>query len=445
MPLSRRRFLIASGVTGAGALAAGAGVLSWDALHGAAADRPLAAGTGVLVVVTLYGGNDGLNTVIPFQDPAYRQARGDLAPAEPDVHPLADGLALAPALPGLAGLWKEGRLAVVRGVGYPEPDHSHFRSMAIWQTASPRTASTSGWIGRWLDALAAKDGATGGPAGGSTAGPTGGSAGGQAGGADPLRALAIGPTLPPLLVGDHTVGSAVPTGGFAAPSGRLEADLHALYRPDPADSPLAARAAASGADLFTVAGALAPVLADVPERDAGTQGQLDGGDPGAGGGDGGELGAQLDVVARAITAGVPTRVYSVSLGGFDTHAAEDGTHTRLLGQLDAALTRFHRSMAATPRGSAVTTMVYSEFGRRVAANASGGTDHGTAGPVLLLGRPVRGGFFGDQPPLTDLDDGDLRVTTDFRSVYATLLERVLGTEAGTVLGSDESFPRLAFL
>ncbi|MBE3206201.1 DUF1501 domain-containing protein [Parafrankia sp. CH37] len=439
MPLSRRRFLLASGVTGAAAVAAGAGAVSWDVLHDAATRRPLADGTGILVIVTLYGGNDGLDTVVPIEDPAYRTARGDLAAAAQDVHPLADGLALAPALSGLAGLWNAGRLAVVSGVGYPEPDHSHFRSMAIWQSASPRTASTSGWIGRWLDATATRAGSSGG---------------------DPLLALAIGPTLPPLLVGEHAVGAAVPTGQFAAPDGREGELLRTLYRPDPADSPLRAWVARSGADMFTVAGALGPVLADAPERAAGTSGQLEGaatgGDDaaagaagGAGaagdGGDGGELGVQLDVVARAIGAGVPTRVYSVSLGGFDTHAAESGTHARLLRELDAALTRFDRALAAGPRAGAVTTMVYSEFGRRVVPNASGGTDHGTAGPVLILGHPVRGGCFGEQPSLTALDDGDLRVTTDFRSVYATLLEGVLGTEADVVLGSDARLPRLAFL
>ncbi|MBL7516549.1 DUF1501 domain-containing protein, partial [Frankia sp. CNm7] len=156
-------------------------------------------------------------------------------------------------------------------------------------------------------------------------------------------------------------------------------------------------------------------------------------------------GAQLDVVAAGIRAGGPARVYAVSLGGFDTHTQEKATHARLLGQLDAALTRFQAAVADDPHGAAVTTLVYSEFGRRVAANASGGTDHGTAGPVLVLGTRVAGGFHGNPPSLTDLDDGDLKVTTDFRSVYATVLERCLGTEAGVVLGTRERFDRLAFL
>jgi uncharacterized protein (DUF1501 family) len=135
----------------------------------------------------------------------------------------------------------------------------------------------------------------------------------------------------------------------------------------------------------------------------------------------------------------------VNLGGFDTHTDEKGTQANLLGQLDAALGRFQAAVDADPHGAGVTTVVYSEFGRRVAANGSGGTDHGEAGPVLVLGSRVKGGFYGDQPSLTRLDAGDLIFTTDFRSVYATVLERVLGTDAGTALGTTERLPRLAFL
>jgi uncharacterized protein (DUF1501 family) len=448
MPFDRRRFLIASGMTGG--LAAAGGVVGYQALRDAAADHPLADGTGILVVVTLYGGNDGLNTVIPYQDAAYRAARPELAYADNEVLPLSDGLALNPSMKGLHALWGRRQLAIVRGVSYPKPDHSHFRSMSIWQTASPTTSSTTGWLGRWLDAQPA----------------------------DPLRAIAIGPTLPPLLVGARTAGATVPTGRFTAPSGALGQELHALYRPDPADGPLAARVASTGTDLFTVTERLGPVLANATDRQGSPAGELDtGGDAGdgAGGaaadptgasagspagsattpataaaaadgkGTGGELGAQLDVVAACVRAGVPTRVYAVNLGGFDTHTTEKSTQTQLLAELDTALTRFQSAIAEGPHGAGVTTVVYSEFGRRVAANASGGTDHGTAGPVLVLGPRVRGGFVGDQPDLTDLDDGDLKVTTDFRSVYATLLENVLGTDAGMVLGSSERFPRLTLV
>jgi len=435
MPFDRRRFLLASGVTGGLAAAAGAGVLGYHELHHAASEQPLAGG-GVLVVVTLYGGNDGLNMVIPVDDPAYASARPALAYSADEALPLNDGLALHPSLKGLRDLWDSHQLAIVRGVGYPKPDHSHFRSMAIWQTASPDTVVPTGWLGRWLDAQAAAD-------------PK------AAGSVPALRAISIGPTLAPLVVGASTAAAAVPTGTFKAPGGALGQELQLLYRPDPGRSgPLAARAASSGADLFTVASALAPVLASRTDQDQSRTGQLDNGTDSTGGtsstrtgakADAGELGEQLDVVAACIRAGVPTRVYSVNLGGFDTHTEEKATQAKLLGQLDAALSQFQTAVAANPHGAGVTTLVYSEFGRRVAANASGGTDHGTAGPVLVLGSRVRGGFYGDQPSLTNLDDGDLKASTDFRSVYATALERVLGTDAGAVLGPNEKFPRLAFL
>ncbi|MEY9998028.1 uncharacterized protein (DUF1501 family) [Streptomyces sp. V4I8] len=154
---------------------------------------------------------------------------------------------------------------------------------------------------------------------------------------------------------------------------------------------------------------------------------------GASAGGQGQLGRQLAVVAKAITAGVPTRAYSVSLGGFDTHSNEKGTQSQLLGQMDRDISAFLDEMRRTPAGRRVVVAVYSEFGRRVKANASDGTDHGTAGPVFILGERVKGGFYGEQPSLRKLDNGDMFMTTDFRDVYATLLERVLDTDPGKVL------------
>jgi uncharacterized protein (DUF1501 family) len=154
-------------------------------------------------------------------------------------------------------------------------------------------------------------------------------------------------------------------------------------------------------------------------------------------GRGGELADQLDVVARMVKAGVPTRVYNVSLGGFDTHADEKGTQERLLGELDAGIADFFEALGDDPRGRGVVLATFSEFGRRVAANGSDGTDHGTAAPVLVAGQPVTGGLYGEAPDLGDLDDGDLRFTTDFRRVFATLLERVLDTDPEVLGGGHE--------
>ncbi|MBB5959500.1 uncharacterized protein (DUF1501 family) [Saccharothrix tamanrassetensis] len=399
--LTRRRFLTLSGVTAAGALAVGATRVDWDTLMTAAADDPLDPDAAVLVVVTLYGGNDGLNTVIPAADRAYQNARPDLAYQPEDVLDLGEGLGLNPGLKGLKSLWDSQGLAIVRGVGYPEPDRSHFRSMAIWQTASPRTSVPTGWLGRWLDAT----------------------------GADPLRALSVEPVLPPMLAGAQTAAASLPLGGLTLPGGKLGAAFAALGAPQAGEEAWQARASRSVADLHNVVRVLGGAAHDQSGEDDPDEKR----DKGASAGGSSQLAAQLDIVANLIEADVPTRVYSVSLGGFDTHSDERDTQQRLLTELDGALTPFVQRMKRTDRGRRTVVLVYSEFGRRVHANASDGTDHGTAGPVFLLGEKVRGGFYGEQPSLTDLDNDDLKQTTDFRDVYATVLSDVLGTDPGRVL------------
>ncbi|MET0234191.1 MAG: DUF1501 domain-containing protein [Kibdelosporangium sp.] len=397
--VTRRRFLTWSGVTAAGALAIGGTQLNWFDLLSEAERNPLPPGAGVLVVVTLYGGNDGLNTVIPAADRAYQDARPELAYQPEDVLDIGDGLGLNPGLAGLKTMWDAKKLAIVRGVGYPRPDHSHFRSMAIWQTASPETSVRTGWLGRWLDAT----------------------------GDDPLRALSVEPVLPALLAGDRVAGACLPASGLQIPQDALGRAFVALGKPQAGEGKDFARAAKSIADLDEAARVLGEARArqedtDPPEDEERNKGASAGGR--------GSLGAQLDLVAGLVEASVPTRAYSVSLGGFDTHADERGTQQRLLTELDKALTAFTERMGDRN----VAVLVYSEFGRRVRANASDGTDHGTAGPAFLLGHNVNGGFYGQQPSLADLDDGDLRTTTDFRDVYATLIGRVLGSDPGVVLG-----------
>jgi uncharacterized protein (DUF1501 family) len=411
--LTRRKFLLASGVTGAAALAAGAGTVGWREIAGRAEADPLPSDASVLVLVTLYGGNDGLGTVVPYADGAYHDARPDLAYGEDEVLRLDDQLGLNPAMKGFKTLWDAKRLAIVRGVGYPKPDHSHFRSMDIWQSGSPDHPANTGWIGRWLDATRP----------------------------DPLRVVSVGATLPPLAVGAKAAGVALPLTSFEAPAGPLGAGVRRLAAADPADPPVQAMAARATGTLLSATAAFGPPL------DAARGGPHDDDDDekttGASAGGQGGLARQLAVVSRCVRAGVPAQVYAVSLGGFDTHADEKGTQSRLLGELDSAVSGLLADLAQDPRGSKVVVAVYSEFGRRVAANASQGTDHGTAGPLLVAGQPVRGGFYGDQPRLTTLDAGDLKVTTDFRSVYGTLLERVLDTEAGRVL--DSTRPTLEFV
>ncbi|AXB41188.1 DUF1501 domain-containing protein [Amycolatopsis albispora] len=400
-PVTRRRFLTLSGVTAAGALAVGATRVDWDSLMTAAAENPLDPAAGVLVVVTLYGGNDGLNTVVPAADRAYQDARPELAYQPEEVLDLGDGLGLNPGMKGLKGLWDNRKLAIVRGVGYPRPDHSHFRSMAIWQTASPDTSVPSGWLGRWLDAS----------------------------GADPLRAVSVEPVLPPLLAGEHTAAASMPVGGLALPRGELGAAFAALGEPVPGEDHWRARATRSIGDLHNAVRVLGGPAREESEKDDEDEQRHKGASAGGSSG----LAAQLDLVAGLVEAGVPTRAYSVSLGGFDTHSDERGTQERLLTELDTALTPFAQRLQGSDRGKQVTVLVYSEFGRRVRANASDGTDHGTAGPMFLLGERVQGGFHGEQPSLTDLDNDDLKATTDFRDVYATVLGDVLGADPAQVL------------
>jgi len=396
--VTRRRFLLASGVTGAAALAAGATAIGLDALFATAPPAPgnESIKDGKLVIITLYGGNDGLNTVIPYADPAYRKARSTLAYPADRVLRLDDSLGLNPVLGGMRRLWDDKQLAIVRGVGYPKPDRSHFRSMDIWQTASPAHPIGTGWIGRWLDGTKA-------PA---------------------EAAVSFEPVLSPLLVGETRSGACVDVGGLRLPDGITTEMVSAFGRGEPDEPDMQARVAASYADLIKVDDLVRETnqTASAASADAGQP------PPATGTGGADSLTAQFALIARCIEAGVPTRVYSVSLGGFDTHAGERATHERLLTELDQALTAFLTRMRKTEAGQRVVALVYSEFGRRVHGNGSGGTDHGTAGPVFLAGPRVAGGLYGDQPSLTDLDDGDLKATVDFRDVFATILASVLKAE-----------------
>jgi uncharacterized protein (DUF1501 family) len=357
--------------------------------------------------VTLYGGNDGLNTVIPYTDSGYQAARPDLGYRPDQVLTLSEGLAFNPQLKGLKSLWDAGHLAVVRGVGYPGPSLSHFQSMAIWQTADPVGASGPGWLGRWLDGT----------------------------GSDPMRAVSIGTTLPPALRGEKAAAASITRPTITLPgSPTFRSAYQSLTGPDPDRSGLAATISGAGSDLIRVKADLDRL---VGQGAAPAQTAL----PAAGPAGAGALAADLQIVASLIKAGAPTRVYQVSLASFDTHAAEKANHERLLGELDGGVTAFLAALKGVPAGDGVVVMTYSEFGRRVAQNASGGTDHGTAAPVLIAGPGVKGGrFYGDEPSLTDLDSGNLKYNVDFRSLYATMLAGVIGVDPKPVLGT--SFPLL---
>lgn len=387
--LTRRKFLIASAGVGAAGLLSGAVACSWPDLMRAAKERPLAEGSGVLVIVTLYGGNDGINTVIPYADNAYHDARPELAYSPGDVLHLDDQLGLNPALKGLAQLWNDRKLAIVRGVSYPKPDHSHFRSMDIWQTASPTEPVRTGWIGRWLDAT----------------------------GNDPLRAVNIGAVLPPLAVGEKYTAAALSPSAAPASAERFAATMDAFGVDDPNDTPAMSAVCEAYRATRTTDTAFASIKPAKKQK---------------------SLAGQLSMVAAAVKAAVPTRVYSVQLGGFDTHVVERATQQHLLERFDQAVTPFLQQMAGDRYGKNVVLLAYSEFGRRVAANAAQGTDHGTAGPVFIAGGPVKGGFYGEEPSLTDLDNGDLKPTTDFRDVYHELLSRTVATDPTPSVGAGRT-------
>ena len=280
--LTRRTLLTASGVVGATALLAGAARVGWEEVMSRAVSTPLTTGTPILILVTMYGGNDGLNTVVPYADPGYHDARPELAYTPDEVIHLDDQLGLNPGLEGLSQMWQDRQLAIVRGVGYPKPDHSHFRSMDIWQSASPQSPVASGWIGRWLDIA----------------------------GGDPLLALNIGDVLPPLAVGTKATAAALSVSTAPRGSSTRDAIIGQLAAGDPSDSLAAAQVAASYAAVQRLDMTFTPVLAGTAAPTA------------SGGRGNSSLGDQLDLVARCIRAGAPTRVYAVSVSGFDTHADE---------------------------------------------------------------------------------------------------------------------------
>lgn len=406
---TRRRFLLGAGAATA-ALATGAVLGHWtDVLAGAHGSSQTASpGSGPLVLVTLYGGNDGLNTVIPYQDPNYLKLRPNLGYQPDQVLPLAEGLGFNPQLKGLHSLWSAGTLAVVRGVGYPNPVLSHFEGMDIWQTANPTDGSGPGWLGKWLDEYSD----------------------------DPMRALSVGTTLPPVLRGEKNAATAITSTRLTLPGDATLQEAYGALQASGSDrTGLAAAVAASGADLLSAKGQLDRLAGSTasPSTPSGTT-------PTAG-----SLTEQMAVVAALIRAGAPTQVYQVSLSSFDTHAAEKPNQEKLLADLDSAFSSFFAGLRGVKAAQGVVVMTYSEFGRRPAENASGGTDHGTAAPLFVAGPKVKGGqFYGEEPSLSSLDpNGNLLHNVDFRSVYATVLDKVVGADPEKVLGG--SFPTLPFV
>jgi uncharacterized protein (DUF1501 family) len=381
----RRRFLQ---WTGAGLFATLSTQLSLESLASAASSSPLPTNTPILVLVTLYGGNDGLNTVVPFTDPTYQSVRSNIALSPSQLLPFTDTLALNASMPNINTLYSQNKVAIVQGVSYPNPNLSHFTSMAIWQSASLTAAVSSGWIGRWLDRQSHSA----------------------------FNAIGIGSTLPPAFIGDKSVASMVDVGGIWPPFGPGTSLIPRLGLPSSSDGQLVSAAATSITDLYALASSLGPIVPKSPT--------------------GSNLNQQLATVSALINANVPTRVWEVNLASFDTHAGEQSGQDELLAEVDGAIGNFMTSISAGSRSNDVTVLIYSEFGRRVNSNAGRGTDHGTSAPVFLIGNSVKGGLYGEQASLETLDEnGNLLVTTDFRDVYGGLLENVLRTPVRDVIPS----------
>jgi uncharacterized protein (DUF1501 family) len=357
----------------------------------------------ILVVIQLDGGNDGINTVVPFKDEGYAKHRKSLRLAKERLVKVNDKVGLHPSLGEFGKLLESGRLTVVQGVGYPNPNRSHFESMAIWHTArlAAEDRTGLGWLGRALD---------GAP----------GSGGGSA-------SLLIGSGPPPVaLRGRRAVASALERPEeFALDAG---ADpRRAVGKDEPADD-LTAFVRRTMLDAYGTADRLAQVT---KTKDDGAR------YPGSG------LGERLRLMARLLKAGLGTRIFYTRQGSYDTHSAQNFTHSNLLFQLSGALKAFLDDMAASKLADRVAVLMFSEFGRTVKENGSAGTDHGTAGPVFLAGAPVKAGVIGETPSLVDLDPkhGDLRVGLDFRRIYATVLEDWLGLPPKeTLAGSFERLP-----
>jgi len=378
----------------------------------------------ILVVLQLAGGNDGLNTLVPFSDDAYHRARPGLAIRNPLK--ITDALGLNPRLTGLRGLYDDGHLAIVQGVGYPNPNRSHFRSTEIWQTASDaRTTESDGWLGRYFDSCCQ--------------------------GEDPCVGVSIGSQTPQAFASKEPKGIS-----FSKPE-------QFRFASETASDPAAAEEFFRGMNE-----------SGQESNDGGSIGMLQGA-PGNQGDTmdflrrtaldaqmssdkvleitrksksevpypSNNLATSLNLVARLIAGGLPTRVYYVGQGGFDTHSNQEGSHDRLMGELDSALSAFTADLKAQGNFQRVLLMSFSEFGRRVAENGSAGTDHGAAAPLFVAGGAVSAGLYGNTPSLTDLHNGDLKHNVDFRSVYATVLKNWLKVPVEPIL--HRAFPTLGFV
>jgi uncharacterized protein (DUF1501 family) len=347
-----------------------------------------------LVIIQLDGGNDGINTVVPYADEGYAKHRPTLRIQTDRLLKVNDQVGLHPAMRGASELLEAGKLAIVQGVGYPNPNRSHFRSMAIWHTArfDESEHDVYGWAGRALDGAQRQAGAD---------------------------AIYVGDEkIPIALRGRRSIATSLLNAEDLTVG--LPVDITSMPSPN----------AASDITSFvnrTVTNAYA-TSAEVEAAIQASSGDARYPDT--------RLGHRMKLIGQLIKSHQPTRIYYTSQAGYDTHAIQLPDHFRLLSELSSAVKAFIDDMSASELSDDVVLMTFSEFGRRVNENGSVGTDHGTAGPVLLAGTPINAGLHGRTPSMTDLDDGDLRMHVDFRSLYHDLLTNWLQLPSTGILGAE---------
>jgi uncharacterized protein (DUF1501 family) len=390
----------------------------------------------ILVVVQLGGGNDGLNTIVPFGHGAYYKARPVLAVKKDKVLPVNDEIGFNAALTDLKKLFDQGQMSIVQGVGYPNPNRSHFRSMEIWHTASDSEKFEKyGWIGRYFDNCCK--------------------------GADPTVGVNIGQTLPQALLAKSPTGVSLENPdayrwmseqsigeGKGSEAEKFYMTLNDAEQEGASD----VVGSNAGGSIGAVSGigdqsamrnpldylertAMDAQLSSQKIREMARKHKSTVNYPNSG------LARGLKLIAQMIAGGLPTRVYYASQGGYDTHSNQANAHQNLLNDFNQSIASFVADLKSQGNFPRVLIMTFSEFGRRVAENGSGGTDHGTAAPMYLFGEKFKTGVVGAHPSLKDLDQGDLKYKIDFRSVYATVLEEWLKVPSAGILGRQ--FPKIA--
>ncbi|MFN8633497.1 MAG: DUF1501 domain-containing protein [Chloroflexota bacterium] len=365
-----------------------------------------------LVVVQLGGGDDGLNFLPPYGLGAYYDLRPKVGIAQADVLQLNGQVGLHPSLKAFKRLHDEGKLALIQGVGYPNPNRSHFRSMDIWHTARPDANADQGWLGAFMSEVYKV-------------------------GESPFQCVTMGNSIPKALLTPNAPAAAIQdvnTFQFLAdrrlPTGKdpLLKTFGQMYakpgRKLPTMDLVSQGWNTTARGVEALASSSEKYQPSVPYPQS-------------------PFGKALQNVAQMIAANLGTRVFYVSMGGFDTHSNQKPVHANLLTQVSEGLAAFQKDLEQLGKADGVLTLGFSEFGRRVRENGSGGTDHGAAGPMFAIGSGVKSGLYGEAPSLTNLIDGDLRYTVDFRSVYATVLESWFGMPSQQILGG--TFERLGFL